>query len=1233
MSALVHAQNNTERTAVPSSLRVGTKVTRYSNCTVDPGPSRVVHCPDLNACLLNQQDPGIDCQAVHFGYAIPVRVVPIGGGGEEEQGVNRSSADDQLAQLVLDADSSDQLSKDTLAYLLQRHPQLKVNMTDAVTAVEGGGGGGGSDVGVVGGGQGGGGEEDIAAIAKQISDHAEAIYQTWKSRGLAPTEILNCHSGGGVNRFKPALTPTTNRHVNQSQPTNKGASQPGWIGSSYQNHTPSDQSTATANKGPTVTKSPVVELLASDQTNKLERLVSNFVSEDRARQAANSQTKTLPSSIQFALQKFERKAAGGNTGGLQLNRSTGNGANRPTPVAKQQFHNLATQQQPLHGLATQQQQKYSGGDTVEVIYPSEEKTSPGVVTNTWPLKNKIQDGGKRNSGGYAGGAARGETGPRSPSSHRHSSQAEFLDEVAKEEERLINALKTGMIIAAEEPQRRSKTSTPISPPSAGVDTVDSSSSIGTAFSNSAPNSSTKRHQVSSDVVNGTEFSNSATNSSVKRHQVGTDAVNSTAFSNSNSTAFSSSGGGSSVKRRQVALTSDNVIARSGGAGAPSLNPVRPFLTRGSVAERVLIFEKCPTELGLEKRVKPTVPSWKTTTPSDLQNAKLPNYSRDSTSPLVTGSGHHHQTPAQEKRAVSSFQQQTQVARQPHTTLQRHAKANRHQLLLPRFYFPHGKPTNQQQFEQSIDNIKKAFQTLPNCHATRHDFAIITKAAGCPLYWKAPLFIACGGEKLGHVEVNTFIDYWRSVCSTCHDDASRFMRVLSSRGGGGGGGAGGRSHLFPEDFMPLVQDVVDTHPGLTFLKEAAEFHSRYIHTVISRIYYCVNQSWSGQISLSELRRSDLLRVIELLESEEDINQVTQYFSYEHFYVIYCKFWELDRDHDLYIDKDDLARHSDHEFKAFLRRVTHPTPNRVLTSLSTRLIGRIFSGTVTRGGGGARGHALNGGKQGGGGGGEAKMSYTEFVWFLLAEEDKMHPRAIEYWFRCMDLDGDGYLSMYELEYFYDEQLQRMEAIGIECLPFEDCLCQMLDMIRPQVPGKISLADLKRCKMTPIFFDTFFNLEKYLDHEQRDPFASQRDHDTEESEVTEQMSDWDRYAAEEYELLVAEEGGNDNHDDIVFEGEEAENDDEDDDILSPNLDEILSSQTFLNNNNSSNGYLRKKRLKAGAGTTMLNEITGDTATSNGNGESNSWSQSQPFVTVTDFDNEDDSSSDYAADSDCSL
>lgn len=101
-----------------------------------------------------------------------------------------------------------------------------------------------------------------------------------------------------------------------------------------------------------------------------------------------------------------------------------------------------------------------------------------------------------------------------------------------------------------------------------------------------------------------------------------------------------------------------------------------------------------------------------------------------------------------------------------------------------------------------------------------------------------------------------------------------------------------------------------------------------------------------------------------------------------------------------------------------------------ALSSRIIERIFSGCVTRG--------KNRNTQDAHG---PKMSYTDFVYFLLSEEDKNHATSIEYWFRCMDIDGDGVLSMYELEYFYEEQQHRMEQLGIETLPFEDCLCQVI------------------------------------------------------------------------------------------------------------------------------------------------------------------------------------------------
>ncbi|PKU33147.1 serine threonine-protein phosphatase 2a regulatory subunit b subunit alpha isoform x2 [Limosa lapponica baueri] len=191
---------------------------------------------------------------------------------------------------------------------------------------------------------------------------------------------------------------------------------------------------------------------------------------------------------------------------------------------------------------------------------------------------------------------------------------------------------------------------------------------------------------------------------------------------------------------------------------------------------------------------------------------------------------------------------------------------------------------------------------------------------------------------------------------------------------------------------IAKDVVETHPGLTFLKDAPEFHSRYITTTLA-----------------------------LLEEEDDINQITDYFSYEHFYVIYCKFWELDTDHDLYISQKDLARYSDQ-------------------ALSNRIIERIFSGAVVRGNEVQK---------------EGRMSYADFVWLLISEEDKRSATSIEYWFRCMDLDGDGVLSMYELEYFYEEQCERMEVMGIEPLPFHDLLCQMLDLVKPEREVSVRLA----------------------------------------------------------------------------------------------------------------------------------------------------------------------------------
>lgn len=379
--------------------------------------------------------------------------------------------------------------------------------------------------------------------------------------------------------------------------------------------------------------------------------------------------------------------------------------------------------------------------------------------------------------------------------------------------------------------------------------------------------------------------------------------------------------------------------------------------------------------------------------------------------------------------------------------------------------------NEKELNDIINKLNEVFAQIPNGNAKKQHMPMIMKALCLPLYWKALVYQSAGGLKHGRITLQNAIHLCKKLYESNHDEASRFLFLAAKN----------NNFIKQDDLKCLVQDVIESHPGLSFLQKEVDFHPKYVLTVIARIFYCVNRSWSGKITLPELRKCNFLQTLRLLEEEEDINRITDFFSYEHFYVIYCKFWELDTDHDLFISKQELARHNN-------------------DAISSRMVDRIFSGTVMR-----DRKSMD------------RMSYYDFVWFLLSEEDKKQPISIEYWFRCMDLDGDGYISMYEMQYFYEEQVAKMEQMGFETLPFEDCLCQMFDMVKPKKKNLVSLSDLKACKQTNIFFDTFFNLEKYLEHEQRDPFANVQDSENGEGPQT----DWERYAAEEYEILISEEG----------------------------------------------------------------------------------------------------------------
>ncbi|XP_022771295.1 serine/threonine protein phosphatase 2A regulatory subunit B''alpha-like isoform X1 [Durio zibethinus] len=393
-----------------------------------------------------------------------------------------------------------------------------------------------------------------------------------------------------------------------------------------------------------------------------------------------------------------------------------------------------------------------------------------------------------------------------------------------------------------------------------------------------------------------------------------------------------------------------------------------------------------------------------------------------------------------------------------------------QEVIPQFYFQNGRPPTKELKEQWLSKINHLFNNPLN-GLQIDEFKTVTKeVCKLPSFLSSALFRKIDVHCAGIVTRDAFIKYWVDGNMLTMDVETQIFEILKRPG---------CKHLTQVDFKPVLRELLATHPGLEFLRNTPEFQDRYAETVIYRIFYHNNRSGNGRLTLRELKRGNLLAAMQHADEEEDINKVLRYFSYEHFYVIYCKFWELDTDHDFFIDRENLIRYGNH-------------------ALTYRIVDRIFSQAPRKFTSEV----------------EGKMGYEDFVYFMLSEEDKSSEPSLEYWFKCIDLDGNGVLTPNEMQFFYEEQLHRMKCMAQESVLFEDILCQIIDMIAPEREDCIMLRDLKGCKLSGNVFNILFNLNKFMAFETRDPFLIRQ----EREDPT--LTEWDRFAHREYIRLSMEE-----------------------------------------------------------------------------------------------------------------
>ncbi|KAH6937250.1 hypothetical protein HPB50_026204 [Hyalomma asiaticum] len=182
----------------------------------------------------------------------------------------------------------------------------------------------------------------------------------------------------------------------------------------------------------------------------------------------------------------------------------------------------------------------------------------------------------------------------------------------------------------------------------------------------------------------------------------------------------------------------------------------------------------------------------------------------------------------------------------------------------------------------VANVSAELGQIGRRHLKPQDMERFTKACKLPLYLKFPMYQAISKMPTRQA----LLEFCRKMHQVAgRDRLSKAVFVLTK---------GRRTFLQPCDFKDLIQDLIDTHSGLSFLKKATRSHIVYIDTVVARLFFEVGKTWTWRLGMAELRRSDFLSQLDALELHNDFMNVEGAFSYKDAYVIHTMFNSLDKD---------------------------------------------------------------------------------------------------------------------------------------------------------------------------------------------------------------------------------------------------------------------------------------------------------------------------------------------------
>lgn len=127
---------------------------------------------------------------------------------------------------------------------------------------------------------------------------------------------------------------------------------------------------------------------------------------------------------------------------------------------------------------------------------------------------------------------------------------------------------------------------------------------------------------------------------------------------------------------------------------------------------------------------------------------------------------------------------------------------------------------------------------------------------------------------------------------------------------------------------------------------------------------------------------------------------------------------------------------------------------------------------------------------------KMDFPCFLEFVLAWESKKHPVSLGYFFRAFDHRArKGHLTREDLHALFSDVHQMWADRGEYEINGDDVKDEVFDMVAPAAAGRITLADLVRCKMGDIVVSMLSDVNGFWRYDSRESLLAQQDAEEEQ------------------------------------------------------------------------------------------------------------------------------------------